>query len=357
MDPSHKWYRLIAVGSGLCALAVSVTGALNSLRVLPAPRGPYAIKVSALMLPISTGTQPQPMVRMWYPSSVKSAGPFPLLIYFSSWSGTGIDNYQLIRELVSQGYIVASVEYPAKLPGMSVGFYEQQLAQLQQPMDFSSEAAYLNTLRIANERVRQRARDAVRVLDYLAEYHPPNIPPSALPDLNHVGIFGFSLGGAVASEACWLDPRFKAALNLDGWDWADAVEHGVAQPYLFISGAFTPSTTDLKSTDSNRHFNAVLDQAATLYWRKNVSRGAMHVTIAKADHGDFTDSPKHGWRHWLTGKTIRATPMRAILNGYSKAFFDFHLKSQDSPLLETLTPNQELKSPFAGATVVIGPRN
>ncbi len=297
------------------------------------------------------------MVRLWYPSSEKSGSPYPLLIYFSSWPGTGIDNYQLIRELVSHGYIVASVEYPAKLPGMSAIDHEQQLTQLQQPMDFSSEAAYLTTLRIANERVRQRARDAIRVLDYLDLHHQPNVPSNAFPDLNHVGIFGFSLGGAVASEACWLDPRFKAALNLDGWDWADAAEHGIAQPYLFISGVFSPSAADLKSTDPDRHFNAVLDQAATLYWRKNILRGAMHVTIAKADHSDFTDSPKHGWRHWLTGKTISATPMRDILNGYSKAFFDYHLKSQDSPLLKTGTPSQEVKSPFAGATVVIGPRN
>ncbi len=356
MSSTHKWYRPIAIGSGLCAIAVSAVAIFNSLRVSSAPSGPFAIKVSPLNLPTNPGAQPQALVRLWYPSPAKSNRSYPLLIYFSSWPGTGIDNYHLIRELVSHGYYVASVEYPAQLQSMSALDYERQLAQLQQPMDFSSETAYLRTIQMANERVRQRARDAVRVLDYLTLHHQPNIPPTVLPDLDRVGIFGFSLGGAVASQACWLDQRFKAALNLDGWDWADAVEHGIAQPYLFISGTFTPSAADLKSTDPDRHFNAVLDQAADEYWRNNILRGAIHVTVTNADHSDFTDAPKHGWRRWLTGKTVSPSHMRAILNSYSKAFFDYHLKAQDSPLLKTDTPNQAVKSPFAGATLEIGPR-
>lgn len=370
---------MVALGGGLCLIAATTAGTLFSFNILPAPSGPYAIGVSDLApAPQNRSGLPQSRTRLWYPVNhcaenyhglslsaldrvrarlnlpvslvalpdglpAKSNGPFPLLIYFSSWPGTGIDNFILIRELVSHGYVVATIEYPAKP------------TELQRPMDFSSGTAYANTVRIANERVRQRAHDAIRVLDFLAARTQRNDPLTGLINVDRAGIFGYSLGGAVASETCWLDRRFKAAMNLDGWDWADSFEHGIIQPYLFISGSFAPTPADLRSSNPDRRFNALLNQANTEYWQINLARRVgVRVTIANADHSDFSDTPYHSLRNRLSGRTIEPKPMRAIVHGYARAFFDQYLKNLNSPLLRNSTPLQEVPAPFAGATVIVG---
>jgi hypothetical protein len=54
------------------------------------------------------------------------------------------------------------------------------------------------------------------------------------------GIIGYSLRGAVDAQTAWLDHHFKAALNLDGWLFADAALKGVIRPFIEISDDTPP---------------------------------------------------------------------------------------------------------------------
>src|SRR2546430_8885829 len=57
------------------------------------------------------------------------------------------------------------------------------------------------------------------VLDQLAQLHhaDPGQVFTARLDLDHVGAFGHSQGGATVMHLCSVDPRCKAALSLDGF--------------------------------------------------------------------------------------------------------------------------------------------
>lgn len=128
--------------------------------------------------------------------------PFPVLLYFSGWPETSIQNRRLIDALVSQGYAVVTVIYPQATTGNAATAF----------MDFSSAAARADT------QGRERARDASAELDGLAALDA-GMPPSpfrAMLDLHRAGIFSYSFGGAIAAQAACRDARFKAAVNLDG---------------------------------------------------------------------------------------------------------------------------------------------
>ena len=53
-------------------------------------------------------------------------------------------------------------------------------------------------------------------------------------NLQSVGVFGHSFGGAAAAEICHLDDRFKAGIDLDGDPYGDVIKTGLNQPFMFI---------------------------------------------------------------------------------------------------------------------------
>jgi hypothetical protein len=90
-----------------------------------------------------------------------------IILYFSGWPGTEIQNRILMDELVSHGFIVGSLTYPAKIAGISDAEYQAQVAYLRTALDLSSAAALRKTTEIFDQRVRDRALDAVAALDEL----------------------------------------------------------------------------------------------------------------------------------------------------------------------------------------------
>jgi len=239
---------------------------------------------------------------------------FPLLIYFPGWPGTRIENYGLINELASQGFIVAGVLYPA---------------ESDEPMDYSSEAAYRRTQQVGTARVHSRASDAIALIDCLARLAGDRAAPLAVRiDLSRIGIVGFSLGGAVAAEASTLDPRIRAVVNIDGRHWGRALERGVSQPYLFIGEELLlPTEAQLKSKDPNLRFNAIEDHHDYSQLAINLRRhGGMQVVVSGALHAHFTDGAARAWR--TAGRRVLE-----ILHAYVPAFFRQTLRSEPSPLL------------------------
>ena len=53
-------------------------------------------------------------------------------------------------------------------------------------------------------------------------------------DLERLGVFGHSLGGAAATITCHVDVRCKAVASEDGPVYGDVIEKGLDQPFLYL---------------------------------------------------------------------------------------------------------------------------
>jgi dienelactone hydrolase len=332
---SPHYRRMLFKGSAAAIFILSgVGGFVLWPASMSAQHGPYEVT----SLPLDPGrcappggwipvneAHAAPIVRLWYPASTDQSR-LPILLYFSGWPGTAIDNPTLVHALAARGFVVASVTYPARLPGLDPAIYRRQLAELTRPMSFASEADFHETLRRADARVRVRAQDAVLVLNMLARLDTcePANPLARRLDTDRIGIFGFSLGGAVAAQASRLDHRFRAVINIDGWHFADAAKYGVDRPYLWINdGTPLPGPADLVARDPSRRFTAILNQRDHDSAMDNIRRlGGIVMTISGSRHADFSDQSGQWLRRFADLRLIAPRRVKQIVADYATAFFE-----------------------------------
>jgi dienelactone hydrolase len=372
----------VAGGSMLLLLAVATSWALPANTLLE-PTGRFGVGVTTLppgqflnvaAKKVIDAAHPLPLVQIWYPAAggsvgpgfsihvkrltglgrvvepvkviaaipdaplANSAAPFPVLVYFSGWPGTENQNLVLIRELVSHGFVVASLIYPAKLPGMAETAYQEQIANLRLPLDFSTDAAARRTIQLMEDRVRTRAADAASALDVLTQINASD-PSGRFTNhlnLNHAGAMGFSLGGAVAAQAGWLDQRLRAVVNLDGWLWDEVQQEGLDRPFLTFGDLSDPhDPVSFTPTEPDPRFKETIDQKDFRLLLTNYARhGGILVLVSGTAHANFSDAALHSPLHRLTGAgPINARRAAELINAYVLAFFDEELNGRDSPLL------------------------
>jgi len=250
--------------------------------------------------------------------------PFPVLLYFGGWPGTAVNNVELIQSLVESGYVVVTRVYPPSS---------------ERPMDFSSQAAYADTLLRADKQVRALASDVPMLIDRIIALNEGR-PVSAFAGrlaTTELGIFGYSFGGAVAAQAAWAEPRIKAVLNIDGWSFGDAAVHGVRQPYLMISDDTPiPGPADLTSADLNHRFTSWLTKQDFDRLLHNFPlNGGVFVSVRGTEHADFSDRGRRSrWRDALGLPADRAGRVQKLLRTYTVSFFQAALRGVKSPLLE-----------------------
>lgn len=155
-------------------------------------------------------------------------------------------------------------------------------------------------------------------------------------DLNHVGIYGYSFGGAVATQACWMDARFQACANLDGDLFAEAYRDGIHQPMLLISDDQPPpSERQIAAASPRMARYLAVDREQTLQVRSTTEKhGGFLLGIHGAEHGNFSDGSLFSPIAYLTDAGP-ADPRRvdAIINAYLGAFFRQYLYGSQEPLL------------------------
>lgn len=143
-------------------------------------------------------------------------------------------------------------------------------------------------------------------------------------DLNKLGVFGMSLGGAAAGQVCVEDRRVKAAINMDGFPYGDLIDHPLEIPFMFMSSKYS-------ATLYNSLFPSIID-----FTLGNSRAAAYDVFVKESAHGNYMDvsvwSPILKYTG-VVGK-IDGTRMLKIMNAYVTAFFNKHLKGINSPLLE-----------------------
>lgn len=346
----------------------------------PAPEGPFLVGSSIPSLgPIEPdeATYRTPAIELWYPVDPKTvnasswwpgslnaglmrrfkrsgiagapvskaAVKYPVLLYFSGAAGTEVDGGNLVREIVSHGFVVATVHYPVEYPELSPKALAKRRADLEQQLFyFPSEAAFNQALEKINLRVRERAQDASSILDALTKLSAGSDGDGLAGrlDIDRAGILGFSFGGSIAAEAHSLDPRFKAALNIDGWHFGNAA-NSVAFPYMLIMSEETRLLNETKlspSSPSQLRYSWLLtscDFAKPIAGMRN--RGGYLVNIAGTRHINFSDGAFSGSLFRRTPGVGPISPNRAfhIMASYAIALFEIYLKDRPPSLLNSIS--------------------
>jgi dienelactone hydrolase len=99
-------------------------------------------------------------------------------------------------------------------------------------------------------------------------------------DVQRLGIFGHSFGGATALEFCHEDSRCKAALDLDGIPFGPVVTEGLRRPTMFLLSDHSAERADPASRQ-------VLAEIQSIYDR--LPAGRLYLVIRKANHFSFSD--------------------------------------------------------------------
>jgi len=270
---------------------------------------------------------------------------YPVLIFSSGLDGFRASNTFQVEELVSQGYIVVGIDQPGasaivRFPdGRQISGWQRDDIQplIRQSIDPQPEAPELYGKVLADGIIPYFSQDLSFTLGQLIMFNendPQHILTGRL-DLNHVGTFGVSLGGINVAEACLDDLRLKACLIMDAPIPANVVDAGLQQPSMIITRDADTMRLEHERAGGWTEYDIQQHQTTMRSLYEGLVSDGYYLQISEIFHVNFTDFP-----YWLpiasqiglTG-SINAQRGFDIINAYTVAFFDKHLKNQSSPLL------------------------
>ena len=350
---------------------------------LPAPTGRYAVGTQRQRIvdtkrvdPFARDGNPRElMVQIWYPAEIpngarlapyreaeatslwnaryslarsrsysnvplsSSQTRYPILLFAPSWLGQRTDDTLLSEELASHGFIVVGLDHPYSSPITVFPGGKVVRSRLVAREDYSSQSGFQTFMAAAEEEVRIRTEDARFVLDSLEGRNTQHSLQflNGRIDFDRVGIFGFSIGGGVAAEACWLDRRFKAGLDLDGMITNEAAKYGTFAPFFFIFGDDPPlpQKPDMEINSPEQRQKAFYSDQ---YWtmRRSLERyGGYWMEVPDTEHMNFSDAPFYSpLKNLIRRGNLEAERRALIIRGYTRAFFERHLNHLGQSLLD-----------------------
>jgi predicted esterase len=225
----------------------------------------------------------------------KSPKQFPVVIFSHGLGSIGFAYTSLIEDLVSHGYVVASIEHT--YTAMAVVFPNGRVVPFHQeadPAGLTPEQRFQRMQASAGLAITEGARDEVFVLSKLTEMNSHKAHESSLGgrlDLNRAAAMGHSSGGAFATLACQMDQRFKACISLDGAlpPVAAFPEYGkgFTQPVLLLE---IDHSGQPRGFDAAQEAEYIKKKEAQL---KACSIGSYDVVLKSAglNHASFSDVP------------------------------------------------------------------
>jgi dienelactone hydrolase len=288
-----------------------------------APLIPNLEKASPLLLDVSRETVARLLaietVSRWNPEIAGRKGPYPVLIFSPSLGGLTAFYSSYAERLAEAGYVVVGVDHKFE----SWFILNQQGRVIPQDHRFHDE---LKELRIPEDisadeyrerrgvRLKVLGEDLIFVLNELSKINRTEF--GGILDLESVGVFGHSVGGAAAMEAAKLDPRITAVVNFDGTPSGRVLREGMRQPFMMIE-----DRKDLSQRGNKIQF----DRRKALC--EKVRSDCYRVLIPGADHNSFSE---YGWR--MTDDPKEKRRRYVILDAtftYLRLFFNRHLLNEE----------------------------
>jgi predicted dienelactone hydrolase len=254
---------------------------------------------------------------------------YPVVIMRAGGGALTTDFTTLAEDLASHGYIVAGFDAPYRtfvvvLPDGRV----VSRPPTNDPENLSVEDAN----RLINRLLPMWTSDMKFVVNQLERLNAadPSGKFTGRLDLQRLGMFGHSFGGAQTLQFCHDDPRCKAGIDIDGAPYGSVVQAGLKQPVLFLLSDHSREMADPASKQILANFQSIYERLPS---------GRLFVTIRGANHFSFSDQmlvKSHyviGLLHLLGVSGLEGHRGLAITAEYVHTFFDVYLKDAPVDLL------------------------
>ena len=158
-------------------------------------------------------------------------GRFPVLLFSPGIGNLTLYYSSLLYEIASRGFVIAALWHPYGTE--VVAFPDGTVLR-------SNRAGGMNGVPPGEQGAKLERLGAVWaddqrfVLDQLAAWNTQHSVLRGHLDLQRVGAFGHSLGGAAAAQAAYVDRRIDAAINMDGAMFGTVTTEGSRVPFLLL---------------------------------------------------------------------------------------------------------------------------
>jgi dienelactone hydrolase len=251
---------------------------------------------------------------------------YPVVI-MRAGASSGVLNYSTLAEdLASHGYVVVGFDAPYRT-GLVV-FPDGRVVgrTVQNDPERCVVADRAKMERCVSRVMTAWSGDIAFALDRLARLNASDSSGrfTGRLDMTRVGVFGHSLGGAVAAQFCHEDSRCKAGIDIDGALHGSVVQAGLSQPFMFLLSDHgderDPESMQIKSDIQSAYDHIPPDR------RMRVGiQGAFHYTFS--DDGALLKSSIVRGALRLTGRLgIDARRQLTVTTYCVHSFFDAFLK-------------------------------
>lgn len=275
---------------------------------------------------------------------------YPVLIFSHGAFGVRMSNASAFRELASHGYIVASIDHTYH--SFYTSFQDGEIVIVNN--EFINNAIGVTagdisgdeTFKITHEWLDLRTADVELVIDSLksGELGTSGEILKGHMDFNRIGLFGHSLGGASSAQVAREREDVKAAIILDGTMIGDIIGVNNDNTEILTDESFNKPLMQMYNSEFLNAEYRKGNYSPNINAYENGTHASYSLCIKDSGHLNFTDLPRISpfLSERLGIGTIDSLKCIKIVNAYTLAFFEKHLKGESSSLIEGVTVFNEV---------------
>jgi dienelactone hydrolase len=203
---------------------------------------------------------------------------YPVLLMRTGLSTLTAKYATLAEDLASHGYVVVGFDAPYRTA--IVSFPDGRVMTRTRENNPEAVSDTQDWQRIVDKLLADWTGDARFVLDRLQTLNRESSMFGGRLDMNRLGVFGHSLGGATAAQLCHEDARCKAGIDIDGTLYGNVVQQGLHIPFMFLL-----SDHRRQSDQAKKEILADID----VVYSKLPQEAAWRLMISGATHFGFGD--------------------------------------------------------------------
>ncbi len=388
--PRHRWKKVILGGTAtIYAIVAVVMPLLFPIFSFAKPTGPYTVGTATYHwidykreenFTKLFGDSRELMVQIWYPASLEATGKpasylsdpapyveglhellqlpkflfsglklvktnaimnaelaetaskYPVLLFSHGFMGYKNQNTFQVEQLASHGYIVVGIEHAYS--SVASVFPNQHVVKFDSEGKIGYEQMKYSFMDKRNKVWVEDAKFVLDQIEALSENDPGGMFTGRI-DLEHVGMFGHSFGGATTVQMLLDDTRVQAGMNMDGVLYGERriAEGGLKKPFLLMSadhtlkGADQTSDAEIAALGTDREEIAAYYDELFARYELVTAGGNYWITFKNTKHMSFSDlyllTPLF---EWMEGGNVRRT--HELINEYTLDFFDHYLKGK-----------------------------